>query len=208
VGCGGAIARDVGLGLGAAEPEGNTPLDPDEAADLIPTHLATRAQLNAWEQANIALAVLGRRRRRTTATVLDVVFLCDLHRRMFGRTWRWAGRFRRTGKNIGVPAEQIAESLRNLLADTQYWITHETYPVDEIAARFHHRLVSVHLFPNGNGRHARLVTDLLLESLRAPRFSWGSGSLDDVGDVRSRYLQALRRADVGSFGELMEFVRS
>jgi Fic-DOC domain mobile mystery protein B len=127
---------------------------------------------------------------------------------MFSDTWRWAGRYRHTEKNIGVPPHLIAETLATLLDDTAYWIAEGTYPIDELGARFHHRLVSVHPFPNGNGRHARLATDLLLESLGVQRFSWGSANLDDQGNARSRYLTALRQADKGSLAELLVFVRS
>jgi Fic-DOC domain mobile mystery protein B len=191
------------------EPSGNTPLDEDEAADLIPDHLRTRGELNAWEQVNIAEAVawLGGRPRQP-ASVLKASFLFDLHRRMFGRTWRWAGEQRRTGKNIGVPADQIAPQLRELATDTSYWLEHRTYGTDEIAARFHHRLVAIHAFPNGNGRHARLATDVLLESLQAEPFTWGSGDLDQEGTARSRYLHALKVADRGSLVDLLAFLRS
>lgn len=191
------------------EPSGNTPLDEDEAADLIPAHLGTRAELNAWEQVNISQAVdwLGQRRREPLS-VLNASFLFELHRRMFGETWRWAGRPRTTEKNIGVAPHQIAEALRNLLADTLYWIEHETFSTDEIATRFHHRLVAIHPFPNGNGRHARLAADVLLESLGAAPFTWGSADLDREGGARSRYLDALRQADKGSLTQLQAFVRS
>ena len=196
-----------GTGKPEPEPEGNTPLDDDEAADLVPTHLVNRDQLNAWEQANITLGLDWIRRRRSRPDVLDFAFLMELHQRMFDKTWRWAGSFRHTAKNIGVPAHQIPEALLNLLADTQFWIEHRTYSTDEIAARFHHRLVSIHPFPNGNGRHARLAIDLLLESLGAQRFSWGSGDLNRDGGPRSTYLRALRRADEGVLSDLIDFVR-
>ncbi len=190
------------------EAEGNTPRDEDEAADLIPTHLTTRAQLNSWEQANINNALEWLHSRRTKPDILDVGSLMEVHKRMFGRTWRWAGRFRTTAKNIGVLPYAIAEQLTDLLSDTTYWLEHQTYSLDEIAVRFHHRLVSIHPFPNGNGRHARLATDMLLESVGRPRFSWGSGHLDQSGDSRSRYLRALTEADRGQLSALMTFVQS
>lgn len=189
-------------------PEGNTPLDADETADLIPTHLTTRAQLDSWEQANINDALEWLLSRRTKPRILDIDSLMEVHRRMFGSTWSWAGRFRTTAKNIGVLPYTIPEQLANLLSDTKYWLEHQTYPVDEIAVRFHYRLVSIHPFPNGNGRHARLATDMLLESVGKPRFSWGSANLDQSGDSRSRYLRALREADEGQLSALVAFVRS
>lgn len=175
---------------------------------MVPTHLINREQLNAWEQANITIGLEWLRQRRNHPDVLGSAFLIELHRRMFNKTWRWAGTFRHTAKNIGVTPLQIPEAVLNVLADTRFWIENGTYSTDEIASRFHHRLVSVHPFPNGNGRHARLATDLLLESLGAQRFSWGSGDLNREGEARSTYLRALRRADEGSLDELVGFARS
>ncbi len=127
---------------------------------------------------------------------------------MFGRVWRWAGAFRQTERNIGVAPHQIGIELRKLLEDCRYWIDHNTYPVDEIAARFHHRLVWIHPFPNGNGRHARLATDLLLASLGQQRFTWGRANLVDAGQTRQAYVAALRAADAKDIRPLLGFVRS
>jgi len=189
-------------------PAGATPLDPDEAVGLIPEHLSTRGELNAWEQVNIAKAVDWLRRRQNGGSVLNMDFLRELHRQMFSDTWKWAGKFRWTLKNIGVLSEAIPEQTYNLLSETRYWIEHHTYSVDEIAVRFHHRLVAIHPFPNGNGRHGRLMTDALLAELDALPFPWGSGSIDDRGAVRDRYLHALRSADSGDYTPLLAFVRS
>jgi Fic-DOC domain mobile mystery protein B len=189
-------------------PAGATPLDPDEAEGLLPDHLSTRGELNAWEQVNIVNAVNWLRKRQKSDSVLDLGFLRELHRQMFSATWSWAGEFRWTLKNIGVLPEAIVEQIHNLIADVRYWIEHGSYGVDEMAARFHHRLVAVHPFPNGNGRHARLMTDALLRELNASPFSWGSGSIDHRGAVRDRYIQALRSADSGDYALLLTFVRS
>lgn len=140
--------------------------------------------------------------------MLDERFLTDLHKRMFGRVWRWAGKFRRTKRNLGVDPLRIATDLRQLLDDSRYWIEHATYPPDEICARFHHRLVYIHPFPNGHGRHARLATDLLLIALGQPRFSWGRTNLVNSGETRRAYVAALRAADGWDIWSLLEFVRS
>ena len=208
MGRGGLITADVGPGISDPGQEGNTPLDEAEASGLIPEHLTTRRQLNEWEQANISSALEWLETRRDQESILESGFLNELHRRMFGNTWKWAGTFRRTEKNIGIAPNQISGALLNLLADVEYWIQHKSFPVDEIAVRFHHRLVAIHQYPNGNGRHARLATDLLLESLGTKRFSWGSGDLDHEGDVRSRYLHSLREADIGSIAALKTFARA
>jgi Fic-DOC domain mobile mystery protein B len=195
------------MGLGNADTPGATPLDPNEREGLLPSHLTTQEQLNEWEQANIGRAVtwLASSRRRD---VLTEGFVRELHRRMFESTWAWAGMFRKTERNIGVAPEQIAPKLRDLLDDARYWLAHTTYSIDEIAARFHHRLVAIHCFANGNGRHARLLTDLLLQSSGAVPFSWGRGDLVRAGAARERYLAALRDADAGDYAALLEFVRS
>lgn len=192
--------------LGDAHAPGATPLDPDEAGGLIPSHISTQAQLNEWEEANILEArrwVFARRRR----DVLTEEFARELHRRMFDKTWKWAGDFRRSGKNIGVDSRQISTRLRDLLDDARYWIEHRTYPIDEIAARFHHRLVSIHPFANGNGRHARLMADVLLVQADAPPFTWGSKTLV-TGAERETYIAVLHAADAGDIKPLLRFSRS
>lgn len=189
-------------------PTGATPLDPDESAGLLPEHIATREQLDEWEAENILEGqrwATGAAKRRD---ILDDAFLRELHWRMFGRTWKWAGTYRATEKNIGVAPARIAEEVRQLLENTRAQIAGEVAPIDEIAARFHHRLVWIHPFPNGNGRHARLLTDLLLAANGAEPFTWGRGDLEHAGEARERYLAALRAADARDFTPLLAFVRS
>lgn len=196
-------------GLGESELTGTTPLDPDEGDALIPSHVFTQEELNAWEQANIrkaeVWALSGRRRLATT--LLTFRFAEELHRRMFDQTWKWAGRYRVSGKNIGVPATEVRVLLRERLGDAVLWLESRTYPVDEIAARLHHHLVLVHPWPNGNGRWARLMADALLHAERQPRFSWGSGDLVSTTAVRANYLAVLKAADRGEFAPLLAFVR-
>lgn len=189
-------------------PEGATPLDPDEAQGLLLSHITSRNELDRWEQENIAEAEAWVF-RRTPRDILTEGFIKRLHKRMFGTVWRWAGKKRDTGKNIGLPAWQIDTELHNLCADCTIWIEHSTYPADEIAARFHHRLTAIHPFPNGNGRHARLMTDIVLVYLLGqPRFSWGRGNLVNAGECRKQYIEALRAADRLDYGPLLAFVRS
>ena len=189
-------------------PEGATPIDEDEKEGLLIPHISTKEELNELEQRNIsdAYSWLDRTRRRD---YLSEEFIRKLHEKMFGKVWAWAGDYRRTEKNIGVDWAQIPIQFRQLLNDVRYWIDQETYSPDEIAARFHHRLVLIHLFPNGNGRHARVMTDILLEKvLDQEPFSWGSGSLIEEGDVRTTYIQALRSADAHDYEPLLYLVRS
>lgn len=192
-------------------PPGATPLDGDELASLIPGHLSTQAELNEWEQLNIGEGDKWARKQRKD--ILSEDFLRQLHRRMFGETWKWAGEFRKSDKNIGVDWLHIGVELRKLLDDVRYQIEHDTYPADEIAVRFHHRLVAIHAFPNGNGRHARMMADLLVERLGQPRFSWGrrrlaNGNLTDATPIRGDYIAALQAADARDIAPLLAFARS
>lgn len=187
---------------------GQTPLDADELAQIIPKHIATQGQLNEWEQSNIVEALKWLKRGRHPK-VLTEGFCRELHKRMFGRTWKWAGSFRQSDKNIGCDWRQVPMRLRQLLDNAQLWINDKVFPLDEIAVRFHHELVRVHAFPNGNGRHARLMTDILLREAGGTPFSWGGGAnLVADGDSRASYLDALRTADAGDITKLTTFVRS
>ena len=188
---------------------GATPIDPDEAAGLVPKHITTQTELNAWEEANIVGGEKWALRRKAgnLTNRLDVGLLRALHLEMFDQTWQWAGKFRSSNKNIGVDSHQIAVRLRDLLDNTAYQINQQAFNADEQAIRFHHQLVWIHPFPNGNGRHARLLADLLILQLGGKRFSWGQSSLTDENDNRANHLAALRAADVGSYEDLIRFGR-
>jgi len=192
--------------------EGQTALDPDEKEGLLIPTVTTRGELDEVEQRNIEEAIrwtLERRKRFAVAEVLSERFVMELHRRMYGEVWAWAGSFRRTDKNIGVDKYQIGIELRTLLDDCQYWIENKIYPEDEIAVRFKHRIVSIHCFPNGNGRHSRLMADIIAEKIFGrPVFSWGSENLIKKSTFRSAYLAALRQADIGDLVPLNEFARA
>jgi len=200
--------RDAG---GFQADDANTPLDEDESEGLIPPHLTTRAELNQWEANNIASAQEWAATRRLN--ILEAGTLRELHLRMFNETWEWAGHFRQSDKNIspyGWP--EVPRLVRDLLENTQ--VQYETSArtpeeLDAIAVRFHHGLVHVHPFPNGNGRHARLATDLLLLRWSRPAFTWG-GSADFTthADARDEYIKALKRADAGDFDPIARFARS
>ncbi len=188
--------------------EDATPLDPNETEGLIPTHITTRAELDRWEQDNINEALAWTENRKPK-DILTEPFMKLLHKKMFCNVWRWAGAFRQGEKNIGVHWYKIPIEVKQLCDDVEYWIENKTFSDDEIAARFHHRLVSIHLFANGNGRHARLMADILLETiLNKPRFTWGKANLIRSGDDRKKYAEALIAADRGEYEPLLEFVRS
>lgn len=190
-------------------PKGATPIDADELADLIPEHITLQRELNEWEQANILEAVhVYYAKSYKFDNILDFNFLLDVHKKMFDKTWKWAGKTRKTMKNIGVEVYQIFEQTKNLCDDAKYWISNNTYSVDEIGARFHHRLVKIHLFPNGNGRHSRFVTDLLIKSLNTDLFTWGKKDLYNQSVVRDAYIDSLKKADNNDYKPLLIFIRS
>jgi Fic-DOC domain mobile mystery protein B len=191
---------------------GNTPLHPDDAAQLIP-NLATRRELDEWERNNILAA---QRWAFTTRVMsardpLDEIYLRELHRRMFEDTWRWAGRYRIRDVNFGCHFTEIQQHIAVLLGNVRYWIEHRTFEIDEIAVRYHYQLVSeIQAFPNGNGRHARMLANALCVKYRRPRFSWGRANLVDTGPARNAYFAALHNLDqdVNNIRPLLEFARS
>lgn len=188
--------------------EGATPIDPDEAEGLIP-NLSAQNELNEHEQVNITLALQKHLfRKYKPEKILDTYFLMDLHKDMFNNTWQWAGKVRTTLKTIGVLPDEIRIKLKILLDDVYFWIQNNTYNSDEICIRFHHQLVSIHLFPNGNGRHARIAADLLAKSLGVTEFTWGRKDINKKGKAREEYIKALKEADKNNYELLLDFSRT
>lgn len=192
------------------EPNDATPLEPAERGGLLQSWITYRRDLNEAEQENIVKGAVWARGGRSHKAVdlLPEDFVKSLHKRMFGEVWNWAGTYRQTGKNIGIDANRIAVEMPTMLDDVCYWVEHKTFSPEEIAVRLHHRLTAIHPFPNGNGRHARLMADLLIEGLGGQAFSWGNGSLTDAGELRTRYVAALQAADNHDFGPLLSFARA
>jgi Fic-DOC domain mobile mystery protein B len=196
------------------EPEGATPLSPEDAKGLIPTWVATRADLNAIEQENVAGAIAwvsASPRMASLASLMTEESMKTLHKRMFGDVWKWAGSYRRHDTNMGAHwpyiSTQVCELLADVLAQTAD-AEHLPWPADELAVRFHHRLVVIHPFANGNGRHSRLAADLLVNTLGEPVFTWGSKNLSGLGEARRAYLEALRTVDSQrDYRPLVEFAR-
>ena len=189
---------------------GQTPIDDEEKDGLLIKSISTREELDEFEHQNIQSAIkwtIGK--KLVKEEVLTIDFVNNLHKRMFGEVWHWAGKFRKTNKNIGIDRLQIPTQLQTLLDDCTYWIDHGTYKPDEIAVRFKHRIVSIHCYSNGNGRHSRLIGDLITNILKQPFFTWGSGAdLAKDNETRAKYLLAIKKADDGNIAPLLHFART
>lgn len=183
-----------------------TLVPPDKRADLIPSHITLRRELNELEQANILSASVWALQRRHDP--VSESFALKLHRRMFRKVWRWAGKYRTANTNLGVDRTIIQQRLYEVLNNTRFWTDNNTFPPDEIAVRFHHALVSVHPFPDGNGRWSRLMADVLVARLGRPRFTWGGGELGDARQIRPKYIDMLKAADNHDLTALLAFARS
>ena len=198
------------MGLGSTVDLGQTPLDDEEKQALLIPSVTTRSELDEFEQLNIEEAIQWTLESRfDESEILTEAFVKRLHRRMYGNTWGWAGQFRTSNKNLGVDKFSIAVDLRALLTDARFWVESGTYEPDEICIRFKHRMVSIHCFANGNGRHSRLMADILAQRTFArPVFTWGLARLTHPGQARTAYISALRKADQGELEPLIEFARS
>lgn len=189
---------------------GQTPLDEEEKNGLLIPSISTRKELDEFEQKNIEQAIQWLMSKRFKVdTILSEEFIKLLHKQMFGEVWAWAGEFRKSNKNLGIDRWKISTELKNLLDDTLYWIQKTTYPAEEIGIRFKHRLVSIHCFPNGNGRHSRLMADIIIEKIfNKPPYSWGAESDDKDNENRRHYIDAVQAADNNDYRLLLAFARS
>jgi Fic-DOC domain mobile mystery protein B len=175
----------------------------------MPTWVTTRADLNEVEEENILKgATWARRSRGGSDGVLNEDFSKNLHKQMFGDVWKWAGRYRQTELNIGIPSYLVAVEMPVMFDNARYWVEHQTFTPDEIAVRLHHRLTQIHGFPNGNGRHARMMADLLIAKVGGEPFTWGGGSIHDTGTLRKTYVEALQAADNHDHVPLLAFARA
>lgn len=198
------------MGLNIEYLDGQTPLDEDEKEGLIIKSITTRQELNEFEQQNIEHAIEWLMRKKLSKEqILTELFIRDLHKRMFGEVWGWAGSFRKTNKNIGVDFTLISTQLKQLSDDCLFWIDNNSYPSEETAIIYKHRLVNIHCFSNGNGRHSRLMADIIMEKIyNSLPFTWSSNNLIDATVARSIYIKAIRKADKGDIGDLIEFAKS
>lgn len=197
------------MGLNLTYSDGQTPLDEDEKESLKIKSITIQKELDEFEQLTIEKAVEWTIRTKfKPEKILTEKFIKDLHKKMYGDVWKWAGEFRKTEKNIGIQWTQIGIALKNLIDDTKYWIENNSYPPEEIAIRFKHRIVSIHCFPNGNGRHSRIMADIIIESIfRKEVFDWQKSNMVKADETRKKYIQALKDADNGNILPLIHFAK-
>lgn len=190
--------------------DGQTPLDEDEKEGLLIKTITTHGELDEHEQLNIEKAVQWTIQSRfKPEKILTEEFIKTLHKKMLGEVWAWAGEFRKSEKNIGVEWIKIGVELKYLIDDTKYWIENKTYPPDEIAIRFKHRLVNIHCFPNGNGRHSRIMADIIIESIFGKDvFTWNHSNMVKADETRKKYIAAIKEGDKGNIKPLLEFARN
>lgn len=197
------------MGLEFEYKYGQTPLEEEEKEGLKIKSITTQGELDEFEQLNIEKAVEWTIHSNfKLEKILTEKFIKNIHLRMYSDVWKWAGEFRKTEKNIGISWTQIEIELKNLLDDTKYWIDNNTFPPEEIAIRFKHRIVSIHCFPNGNGRHSRIMADIIMESIFGNEiFSWHQSDMIKANETRNQYIKALREADNGNFEQLIKFAK-
>jgi Fic-DOC domain mobile mystery protein B len=198
------------MGLVYAYEDGQTPLNEEEKEGLLLKSIINHGELDEHEQLNIENAMLwlyGQKLKKDK--ILSETFILNLHKKMFDTVWRWAGSYRKTEKNIGVSWINIRTDLKILLDDTIFWIDNSTYPPDEIAIRFKHRLVNIHCFPNGNGRHSRIMADIIIESIfKKEVFSWNQSNMVKADETRKEYIRSIREGDIGNISALIAFART
>lgn len=198
------------MGLELLYIKGQTPINEEEKEGLRIATINNQSDLDEFEQLNIEEALQWIFAKKfKPQQVFTEKFICNLHKRMYGNVWAWAGKFRKTEKNLGVKQYLIPMQLKNLCDDALFWIDNNTYPAEEIAIRCKHRIVSIHCFPNGNGRHSRLLADIIIEKLFHKKpFSWGAENLSKDGNTRKEYLKAVKEADNNKYQPLLDFANS
>jgi len=198
------------MGIEFVYEDGQTPLNDEEKEGILIKSITTHGELDEHEQLNIEKAIewiIGLKLEKER--ILTEEFIKTLHKKMLGKVWRWAGEFRRSEKNIGVKWINIGIDLRTLLDDTKFWIENKTFSPDEIAIRFKHRLVNIHCFPNGNGRHSRIMADIIIESVFGETiFTWNHSNMVKANETRAEYIKSIREADKGNIKRLINFART
>lgn len=187
------------------QPEGATPID--DISELKIENINTLNELNKAEMRNILCALRKHLMSRVEHPHKWFNFsnLISIHKDMFSDVWEWAGQFRRTQTSIGIQSYLISTELKKLCDDAKFWYTGNSLSLLEQAARIHHRLVWIHPFPNGNGRFARLVSDMYLKGCRGKHPNWPT-NLQENAVERKKYISTLKAADEGNFEPLIAYL--
>lgn len=186
-------------------------MDPDARQFLLPEHadVATNNELNELEALNIADAFAWADDQTwQTADFFTQHVLREIHAKMFDQVWVWAGTYRSREVNIGnCPPEEISTRLEQVLGNLSYQ-SENGRSAHDVCTALHHCIAQIHPFPNGNGRHARLVARLLAQTMGLERSSltWGSTEYADEDTRKAAYISSLRAADDGDFGPLKSFI--
>jgi Fic-DOC domain mobile mystery protein B len=187
--------------------DGSTPLDHDQIKGIRFAHLTTMGELDELEDENIQRGLEWLNHQKTK-DYLSIEFLCKLHEKLFGEVWKWAGKFRTVEVNISkYRHHDVRPQLHNFFEDIKLWISGGKMSWDEISAEMHHRLVTIHPFPNGNGRTTRIFTEYVQKRNQQQVTSWGSTRKIDQKKRRDDYIKALRLADIGDFRALIDFMK-
>jgi Fic-DOC domain mobile mystery protein B len=197
------------MGLKLEPKFGDIELSPEEMDLLIPAHISNRKQLDQAEQYNIEEAIqwLFSLRKLDAEKLFSVEFQDLLHKKMFADVWKWAGKQRSKETNIGIKPRHISVERKKLNEDALFWFENNTWDPTEMALRFHHRLVQIHCYPNGNGRHARIIADIILERLyKKEQLIWAQTDLINESEGRRAYITALKAADKGDYSLLLKCV--
>ncbi len=198
------------MGLELEYDDGQTPLNEEEKDGLLIKTITTHGELDEHEQLNIEKAIEWTIKTKfKNDQILTEKFIKALHKKMFVNVWSWAGEFRKSEKNLGVTWIKIGIELRALLEDTKYWIENKIFSNEEIAIRFKHRLVNIHCFPNGNGRHSRIMADIIMQSIFGVEpFTWNHSNMVKADQTRKNYISAIREGDNGNIQPLIDFARN
>lgn len=198
------------MGLKLEYKDGQTPLTEEEKEGLLIKSITTHGELDEFEQLNIEKAIEWTITKKFKKEyILSEEFVKELHYKMFNDVWAWAGKFRLSEKNLGVKFYIMGTELKSLNGDCLFWTEHKTFSEDEIAIRYKHKIVNIHCFPNGNGRHSRLIADVIISQIfNRNIFTWSAGNLVNKGEQRTKYLYAIREADKQNIKPLIDFARS
>jgi len=146
--------------------------------------------------------------RQKDPNYLSTEFICKLHEKLFGDVWKWAGKYRTAEVNISkYRYYDVAPQLKNLFEDAKLWIQHGKMSWEEISEEMHKRLVTIHPFTNGNGQTTRIYVEYVQKRNNQGIPRWMASMSHSPAKRRDKYIQALRSADKGDFGPLIEFMK-